>query len=68
MTKIAGLKIHKTATGKIKEVVINYKKFSQYVDDFIDGQRAVQILEEDKERFSMADVFASEYKRRGIKK
>jgi hypothetical protein len=66
--KIAGVKIKKTLSGKIKSVEIDYNKFSGYVDDFLDAISAKKILATDKERFSMDDVFEKEYKRRGLKK
>ncbi len=65
--RIAGIKYTKTASGQLKEVVINYKKFASHIDDLLDVIRAEKILKEDKERFTMEEVFKQEYKRRGIK-
>ena len=66
--KIAGVKIKKTLSGKIKSVEIDYNKFSGYVDDFLDAISAKKIVATDKELFSMDEVFEKEYKRRGLKK
>ena len=44
MLKIAGVKVNKTLTGKIKSVEINYAKFHEYVDDFLDGLEAAELL------------------------
>ena len=66
--KIAGVKIKKTLSGKIKSIEIDYNKFSGYVDDFLDALSAKKVLATDKERFSMHEVFEKEYKRRGLKK
>ncbi|MBX3163778.1 MAG: hypothetical protein KF900_04810 [Bacteroidetes bacterium] len=65
--KVAGVKIKKTTTGKIKSVEIDYNKFSEYVDDFLDIIRAKKILAEDKVRIPMEEVFEKERKRRGLK-
>lgn len=66
MGKIAGVKINKTATGKIKSVELDYKKFSDYVDDFLDALGAEDLLKEPTR--SLRDVLAEQDKKRNFKR
>lgn len=36
MARIAGITYNKTATGKVKSVTIDLKKWGQYLEDFLD--------------------------------
>jgi len=66
MSKITGVKINKTSTGKIKSVEINYSKFSEYVDDFLDGLGASELLNEPTK--PLRDVIKAQDKKRNYKR
>ena len=36
MARIAGIKQHRTATGKLKSITIDVKKWGEYVQDILD--------------------------------
>jgi hypothetical protein len=36
MARIAGIKLHKTATGKVKSITIDLKKWGSELEDFLD--------------------------------
>ena len=58
--KISGIKITKTATGKVKEVTFDYKKFSEYIDDLMDIISAQNILKHDKIRTPLSSIIKKE--------
>jgi hypothetical protein len=36
MARIAGIKYHKTAGGKLKSITIDLQKWGEYLEDFLD--------------------------------